>query len=113
MESTVKESIKLLLISFIISLLVSMFSDFDLRIGFFVYVFVYFLSFLLVPYWLRNNNINWGIKLFLTIFVGIISITAIAYIYGIGRTLHTYTVAFCVLIISLIVINCIKKKIKR
>jgi hypothetical protein len=111
MESTVKESIKLLLISFIISLLVSMFSDFDLRIGFFVYVFVYSLSFLLVPYWLRNNNMNRGTKLFLTIFIGIISITAIAYIYGIGKTLYRYTVVFCLLIITLLTINCIKKKI--
>jgi DNA integrity scanning protein DisA with diadenylate cyclase activity len=110
MKNTAKGSIKLLLISFIISLLVSMFSN--LRIGTFFHLFVYFLSFLVLPDWLRNNNINWGMKLFLTIFVGVISIATITYIYGTGRILHRYTIIFCVVIICLIVENCIKKNIK-
>jgi len=106
-NSTVKESIKLLLISFVISLLAFMFSD--SRIGFFIYPFVYFLTFLLVPYWLRNKNINWKIKLFSTIFIGITGIAAITYLYGAGRTLHRYIIVFCVIVVCCIVSNCIKK----
>ncbi|NPV43739.1 MAG: hypothetical protein HPY70_07190 [Firmicutes bacterium] len=110
MKKIAKGSIKLLLISFIISLLVSMFSN--LRIGTFFYLFVYFLSFLVLPDWLRNDNINWGMKLFLTMFVGITSIGTITYIHGTGQVLYRYTIMFSVVIICLIVGNFIKKYIK-
>lgn len=110
MKSTVKGSIKLLLIFFIISLLVCMFSN--LRIDFYYYVFVYFFLFFVLPDWFRNNNINWGMKLCLTISFSIISIATIRYIYGTSRPSHSYTILFCVVIIYLIAENCIKKYIK-
>lgn len=109
MKSIVKGSIKLLLISFIISLLVPMF--FNSGIGAFFHLFVYFLSFLLLPSWLRNNNINRGMKLFLTIFVGVISIATIIYIYGTGKILYRYTITFCAVIICFAIVN-YKRNIK-
>lgn len=108
MKSLANRSIKLLVISFVISLLV--FWCFDLGIVASVYAFVYLLSLLLVPYWLTNNNIKSGMKLFSTIAIGVFGVASIAYIYGVDRTLYRYVIVFCVVVTSCIISNCIKRK---
>ncbi len=108
MESTAKRSIVLILISLIISFLVYMCTN--LGINSFFHLFVYFLSLLVLPDWLRNNKINWRMKLLLTIFVGIISITTLIHIFGIGKILYRYTIIFCIAIICFIIIDTINAK---
>lgn len=103
MKSEVKRLIKLLLISAIISFLLST------KVSTFSRIFVYFLSLLVLPDFLRNSNINWGKKLILIVFVGVISMATIKYFYGTGRILHNYIIVFCVVMLSLIVVNCIKR----
>lgn len=103
MKSAVKRSIKLLFMSSVISFLLSS------NVGAFSYVFAYFLSLLVLPDFLRNSNINWGKKLILIVFVGVISMATIKYFYGTGRILRNYVIVFCVVMLSLIVVNCIKR----
>lgn len=106
MKSEVKGSIELLLKSIIVSLLLSMFSNSKVRT--FFHFFVWFLSLMVLPDWLRNSDASWGKKLFSTIFVGVISMAILKYFYGIGRVLYSYALVFCVAMISFVVVNYIK-----
>jgi hypothetical protein len=95
MKDIIIGSIKLLLISIIVSLLA--FVLLDLELGSSVYFFIYLLTFLLVPYWLRyNTKIQWGLKLFLIILVGIISIGTIISLYGKVRSFITRLLLYSV-----------------
>ncbi|WP_313346359.1 hypothetical protein [Sedimentibacter sp.] len=109
MNNALKESIKFIFISLIVSLIV--YKSSNLGVDFFAYIFVYFLSFFILSFWLNNNNIKWGIKILLAVFIGIIGFTTIAYFYGSGKILTRYTIAFCVVYICFIVVNYIKKKL--
>jgi hypothetical protein len=109
MKDIIIGSIKLLLISIIVSLLA--FVLLDLELGSSVYFFIYLLTFLLVPYWLRyNTKIQWGLKLFLIILVGIISIGTIISLYGTSKAFYRYIIIFCILVASGIIFNYIKER---
>ncbi len=68
------------------------------------------LSFLLIPYWLVNVNIKTGTKLLLSIAVGAISIVLIISFSYLARDLQRFLLVFCVLVITSLTVDFIKKR---
>jgi hypothetical protein len=108
MNNILKESIKFICISLIVSFIV--YKSSNLGIDFFAYMLVYFLSFFILSFWLNNNNIKLVVKILLAVFVGIIGFTTIAYFYGTSKILTRYTIAYCVVYFCFIVVSYIRKK---
>ena len=111
MKNVITKSVKLALVSAIVSFLPLFINPISSStFGFSAYFFIYLLTFFLIPYWLKNNNIKWSIKLILTAVVSIISILTIISTDGMGRTLNCYLIIFSILVIGSIISNLTKRK---
>jgi len=101
------ETIKMLLLSFIVSFVLYKFSSLD--INFFAYMFIYFLSFLIPFPWMKNKSIKNSTKILLLVFIGVIGSLSIYHLYGYGKTLSRYIILFCFVYTCIAIIEYLKK----
>lgn len=108
MNSVLKETIKLLVLSIGVSFLFYGLTSFS-----FIYVFVYFLSILVVPYWIKCEKLHWGIKVLSVVVVFLISsLTMIFSVNGVYRdNLNFYFVLYAI-VVGFSLIHCKKRKVE-
>ena len=108
MNNTIKEFVKTLSITLIISLL--MYGMFH-NVRDFTFIFIYVLNFIGMTELLNNININWKVKLFSTLFIFFISVSTIVFLYGNDKILQDYLFLLCIIIISFTIKIFISKRV--